>query len=128
MSRKTKQKELLKSEIEKINTFFSADDLFKRVKKKDEEIGIATIYRFLNEMKTIGKIHCYSCGGRATYSYDKKNHCHFVCMKCNRLVHFDVDNIDFVKKKIDGEMCHFQIEVHGICNDCLTKEKPFEEL
>ena len=122
LSRKTKQKELLKSEIGKIDTFFTADDLLKRIKQKDEEIGIATIYRLLNELKTERKIHCYSCGGRVTYSNDKKNHCHFVCMKCNRLTHFDVDNIDFVKKKIDGEMCHFQIEVHGICNNCLKKE------
>jgi Fur family ferric uptake transcriptional regulator len=122
LSRKTKQKELLKSEIEKMDTFFTADDLLKKIKEKDKEIGIATIYRFLNDLKTQRKIHCYFCDGRATYSNDKENHCHFLCLKCGSLLHFDVDNIDFVKKKIDGEMSHFQIEVHGICSNCLRKK------
>jgi Fur family ferric uptake transcriptional regulator len=122
LSRKTRQKELLKSETEKIDTFFTADDLLKRIREKDEEIGIATIYRFLHDLKAKGEIHCYTCDGRVTYSNEKKNHCHFVCVKCGRLTHFDVDNIDFVKKKIAGEMCHFQIEVHGLCDNCLTKE------
>jgi hypothetical protein len=28
-----------------------------------------------------------------------------------------VDNIEFVEKKIDGEMCHFQIDIRA-CIEC----------
>jgi len=37
-SRKTKQKERLQIELDKFNTFFTAEDLFWKIKKKDSKI------------------------------------------------------------------------------------------
>ena len=54
--RKTKQKELIEEEVKKLDSFFTAEELFKRVNQKDKKIGIATVYRFLRNLKKKEKL------------------------------------------------------------------------
>jgi len=115
-TRTTKQKQLIENEIEKFNTFFSAEDLHDKLKKKN--IGIATVYRFLNELAKQKRIHSYMCDRRKIYSKEQKSHCHFVCKETGKIIHFDIESIDFLKNKIPGKITSFQLEVRGICNKC----------
>ena len=121
-SRKTRQKETIHTEIAAFTSLFTADELFEKVKKKDDTIGIATVYRLLKQLRAKKELHSYICGRKMVYSPDKNNHCHFICQRCNRITHFSVDKIDFLKTKINGDICHFQIDVHGLCSDCLQKK------
>jgi len=120
-NRNTKQKELISQELHKIESFFNAEDLHSRVKKKDKDIGMATIYRFLNEAKRKGDLYTYTCDRKTIYSKGKKSHCHFECEKTGKIIHFDIENIDFLKDKIPGTIKSFQLEVKGICTDCSSK-------
>ena len=119
--RKTKQKEIIKEEIEKISTLFTADELYERIKKVNTKIGIATVYRFLKKLKQQGNLHSYLCKRKTVYSKEKISHCHFVCEKCNQINHFDVKSLDFLKLK--EKICHFQIEVYGTCEKCMKNEE-----
>jgi Fe2+ or Zn2+ uptake regulation protein len=124
-SRNTKQKEIIHDKIEKTNDFFTAEYLYNSVKKVYNDIGLATVYRFLKELRKKKKIHAYTCNGRLLYSKDKKSHCHFVCEETGKIMHFDVDSLDFLKNKIPGSITSFQIEVKGKCNDCIKTDKNF---
>lgn len=115
-SRKTKQKEVLYEEIKKVTSFFTAEELFKKVNKK--EIGLATIYRFLGDLVQKREISSYVCERKTIYSRDKKSHCHFICEKCGGKSHIEINSLDFIKKKIEGSICHFQIDIYGFCITC----------
>jgi Fur family transcriptional regulator, ferric uptake regulator len=117
-TRITRQKRILEEEFPKFKAFFTADDLLERAKKKDSKIGIATVYRFLRENATAKKIHSYSCDRRQVYSTQDNNHCHFICTQCGEVRHFNVTNLDSFKKNTEGTICHFQIDIHGICKKC----------
>ena len=71
-SRNTKQKEIIETVIGQKDEFFTADELFIDVKKIDELIGIATIYRYLKDLRKSEKIFHYMCDGKALYSKNKK--------------------------------------------------------
>ncbi|MEK6910965.1 MAG: transcriptional repressor [Nanoarchaeota archaeon] len=118
LSRNTIQKQIIRKEIENQPSFFTGEDLFKKIKIKNPEIGIATIYRFLKELRNKREIHHYLCNRKTLYSLSKKNHCHFICEKCGKTEHIDIDKIDFLKNNISGEICHFQIDITGICDKC----------
>jgi len=120
-TRITRQKNILEEELKKVNTFFTAEDLLLKAQVKDKNIGIATIYRFLKDKTSKDNIHSYTCDRRQLYSTQKNNHCHFICTQCGKTTHFNVKEIDFIKGKIDGKICHFQIDIHGICNECGKK-------
>jgi Fe2+ or Zn2+ uptake regulation protein len=115
-SRNTRQKEIISIEISKINDFFTAEELYARTRK--HEIGLATIYRYLKELKKLDMIHSYTCDNKLLYSKDKRSHCHFICEETGKIIHFEVDSLDFLQKKIPGTITSFQIEVKGKCLDC----------
>jgi Fur family ferric uptake transcriptional regulator len=119
-TRETRQKEIIHSEVEKINNFFSPEELHKTLQKSNPKIGIATVYRYLKDATKKGKLFAYKCDRKTIYSRGKKSHCHFHCEKTGKTMHFDIDNIDFLQKKIPGTITSFQIEVTGVCDDCKT--------
>lgn len=115
-SRNTKQKEELAQAIKETKGFFDADDLYENVRDKD--ISKATVYRYLTEAKEKGELYAYTCERRNVYAKGKKSHCHFECEKTGKIIHFDIDNIDFLKDKVPGTITSFQIEVKGVCDTC----------
>lgn len=119
--RNTKQKEIIDKEIRRFKTFFTAQDIYEKVKSIDKDIGLATVYRFLKYLRKNGEIFSYTCYGKFVYSKEKKSHCHFICEETGKVIHFDVDSLDFLKNKIPGSISSFQIEVKGKCKDCLKE-------
>ena len=120
-SRNTRQRELLREECLKFKEFFTAEELFKKTKAIDSTIGIATVYRFLKEVKKKSEIFAYACDRKTIYSNQEKSHCHYLCEKTGKTIHFSLNNLDFlkeIKSKIPGSINSFQIEIKGICKDC----------
>lgn len=121
MPRNTRQKKLLNEEIKKLDPFFTADDLFKQASKKDSNLGIATVYRFLKDLVSKKRLYSYICDRRTLYSIQKNSHCHFICEKTGKIIHFDIENLDFlkhIKDKIPGTIKSIQLEIKGVCNGC----------
>ena len=117
-TRNTKQKKLIQKEIDKFKIFFTAEELYDKVKKIDNKTSLATIYRFLKRLRKLGDIYSYTCNNKLIYSKEKKSHCHFVCEETGKIIHFDINSLDFLKNKIPGSITSFQIEVRGTCKKC----------
>jgi len=119
--RKTNQKKLIEEEIKSLHSFFDAEKLYMRVSKKNKKIGIATVYRFLKKLTEEGKIHSYSCNRKIIYSTNVRSHCHFICENCGNIKHINLKKLDFLQKEVKGDICHFQIDITGVCEKCQTK-------
>jgi len=120
-SRNTTQKELIGRIVDSMNSFFTAEEIYKLTKKEDSHIGVATIYRFLKGLKEENRLYSYICDRKVLYSRENKSHCHYTCEKTGKVIHFEIDNLDFLKKvreKIPGSITSFQLEIKGICKDC----------
>lgn len=122
-SRSTKQKEAIQTAIDRSSSFFTAEGLQERVKKKHPDIGLATIYRYLKEQRKQKTLYSYRCDGRRIYSRDNPSHCHFICEETGKVIHFDIDSLDFLKDKIPGSISSFQIEVRGVCEKCSRDQR-----
>ena len=85
ISRETKQKQIIRSELKRFNSFFAAEDLYAKIKNKDSNVGLATVYRFLNELAKKEDLHSYLCNRKTVYSTHKNNHFHFICKNYGRL-------------------------------------------
>lgn len=119
--RETRQKSAIEQLINKTNTFFTAQEIYNKLKKEKLSIGIATIYRFLKEMQKERKIHAYICERKKLYSKKKMSHSHFICEFCGIKKHLGIKKIDFLKNFISEDICHVQIEINGVCAECKTK-------
>ncbi len=114
--RSTKQKEFLQKKLEEIDSFFSAEDLLALAGKEKKRIGVATVYRFLNELKKQNLLYSYKCNRKTVFSRQNNSHCHFVCESTGKITHFNIDSLDFLKDKIPGSIKSFQLEVRGVSN------------
>ncbi len=121
-TRETKQKRIIEQEISKSKFMFNADEIYERVVKIDKNIGIATVYRFLKDLRKNREIHSYICNRKNIYSLKNMSHSHFTCESCGKIEHIKIENLDFLKKFVSGDLCHFQIEVSGLCEQCKRKQ------
>ncbi len=112
-SRQTRQKRILEESVSSFKSNFNAEQLLEKVNKQDKKIGIATIYRFLKDLRLKNNIFSYQCEGKTIYSNTKKTHCHFIDEESGKTLHFDIENLDFLKGKIKGEINSISIEVRG---------------
>ena len=114
----TKQKKLLQEEVEKFTAFFNAEELYHKVSRRCQKIGIATVYRFLKNLVDQHQLHSFSCTGKTIYSLNLDNHCHFICQKCGNLEHLEIKKVDFLPKNCKNKICHCQIDLTGTCEKC----------
>lgn len=121
MARMTNQKKILYGEAKQLKSLFDAYKLHANARKKDERIGIATTYRFLNSLESKGEIHSFICDGRRVYSNDKISHAEFKCENCGVSKHINVRDLSFLKGITDSHVCHFQIAIMGLCHKCEEK-------
>lgn len=106
----------------------SAEYLHKKLleDKEDLKIGIATVYRNLNQLSENGTIkRIEGLDGSVHYDHNIHMHYHFFCTKCRKIFDIPADiSPDIVKKaeeatgfKIDTH----EIVFHGECSDCKIK-------
>lgn len=117
LSRNTIQKEAIEREIKNFSSFFNAEQLHKRL-SSEKKIGISSIYRALKRLVDDGRIHSYVCNRKTVYSLNISNHCHFTCKICGKSRHMEIKKLDFLKNEVKENICHFQIDITGICNKC----------
>ena len=96
--------------------------------EQDEEIGLATIYRVLNQFDDAGIVtrHHFE-GGKSVFELaNKKHHDHLVCLKCGKVLEFEDEVIEerqeAVAKKYGIELTHHSLYLYGHCkDDCSAK-------
>lgn len=78
------------------NQHISAEDVYKILLEKNEEIGLATVYRVLNQFDDAGIVsrHHFE-GGRSVFELSAKDHHdHLVCLTCGHVFEFEDDVIE----------------------------------
>ena len=93
----------------------TADDIYRVFMKAGEDIGLATVYRVLNQFETAGLVvkHNFE-GGQAFYELDSgDHHDHMVCMETGKVTEFVSDEIEKLQAKI-AEEHDYEIVDHSL--------------
>lgn len=102
---------------------FSAEDIYKMLLEQGEEIGLATVYRVLNqfdEAKILVR-HNFE-GNKSVFELaPNEHHDHIICVDCGKVFEFNDDVIEKRQREISQEH-GIQLETHslylyGKCND-----------
>jgi Fe2+ or Zn2+ uptake regulation protein len=88
-----------------------------------------TVYRTVKLLEKLGFVKSVlKTGGKTIYELApvKGEHYHLVCLKCGKLVEFEVPHLGEIIKEITNkygfQYLHHRLEVFGICPECLKKE------
>jgi len=83
----------------------TADDIYRVLIKAGDDVGLATVYRVLNQFEAAGLVvkHNFE-GGQAFYELDSgDHHDHMVCVETGKVVEFSNAEIERIQAEIAAE-------------------------
>jgi len=93
--------------------------------KQDQAIGIATIYRTLNNLESANIIVKHNFNSNlAVYELNQQNeqHGHMICNNCNSITEFSTTSIEQEQQKIvqqnNFQILNYNLIIYGICAKC----------
>ena len=84
------------------NKHVTADDIYRVLMKAGDDVGLATVYRVLNQFESAGLVvkHNFE-GGQAYYELDSgDHHDHMVCVETGKVVEFSNEEIERLQAEI----------------------------
>ncbi|MEN8176363.1 MAG: ferric iron uptake transcriptional regulator [Pseudomonadota bacterium] len=104
----------------------SAEDVYRQLLDRGEEIGLATVYRVLTQFETAGLVERHHFeGGQSVFELNRgSHHDHIVCVYCGEVEEFFDETIEKRQREIAAErgfkINHHALTIYGECRrpDC----------
>ena len=93
----------------------TAEDIYRQLLGRGDEIGLATVYRVLTQFEAAGLVlkHNFE-GGQAVYELDRgQHHDHMVDVDTGKVIEFSSEEIEALQKKIAAQH-GYEIEEHAL--------------
>ncbi|OUS28487.1 transcriptional repressor [Gammaproteobacteria bacterium 45_16_T64] len=80
----------------------SAEDVYKALLDKNEDVGLATVYRVLTQFETAGLVerHNFDNGHSVFELTSEEHHDHMVVMDTDEVIEFHDDEIERLQKEL----------------------------
>lgn len=106
----------------------TAETVYLNIREQFPKISLATVYRNLSLLADLGEIQKISTGnGPDRFDGIAEPHNHFLCNCCGNVIDLEMDSITHIDeiagKSFTGKIEGHSIIFHGICPDCLKKDK-----
>ncbi len=121
--RVTNQRALILEIIRQGRGHLNADEIYRRVLKRQPRINLSTVYRTLRLFKELGLVEEVHFDDEHHY-YEIKptsEHHHLVCLGCGKVVEFRYSLTRYVKRNVpetkDFEIVYTEIRMTGYCSE-----------
>ncbi|HEY5715020.1 MAG TPA: ferric iron uptake transcriptional regulator [Psychromonas sp.] len=97
------------------NQHISAEDLYKKLLEQEDEVGVATVYRVLNQFDDAGIVtrHHFE-GGKSVFELaNQQHHDHLVCLTCGEVIEFN-DSLIEKQQKMIAEQYGIKLTNHSL--------------
>ncbi|HMM37903.1 MAG TPA: Fur family transcriptional regulator [Desulfovibrio sp.] len=106
----------------------SSEELYASVKRSDESIGQATVYRTLKLLADSGLARAHDFGDGVTrYEplWGQEHHDHLICESCRKTIEIMDPTIERrqeeLAKRYGFTLSHHKMTLYGLCPDCRKK-------
>lgn len=109
--------EVLESTAIQEEAHFSAEDIYKELLNKGENIGLASVYRVLTQFETAGivKKHHFE-GSHAVYEVIDENHEHMVDVESGKVLEFQdnelIERLNSIAKDAGYQLVDHNLVLH----------------
>lgn len=127
--RLTHQRRLILQVLEESDEHLDAEALHARVRLRDDDISLATVYRTLSVLKEMDLIEEHRLGeGHSHYEAVRgQPHYHFVCLRCGKVIEFDAPLVDRIEQQLCDRkgvrVTRAHLRLMGYCAQCREEVK-----
>jgi Fur family ferric uptake transcriptional regulator len=121
----TDQRKLILDVFLKHHDHISAEALYKQARKKQPDMGFATVYRTLKHLTQCGLARELDFGdGRIQYEpdLDRKHHDHMICTQCGVYIEFLNPQIEELQEQVSRnhgfKIVTHRMQLYGLCRKC----------
>lgn len=125
VTKHSKQRDALIEILQSTDTHPTAEWVYEQMKEKFPNVSLATVYRNLKHMIEMGIARELYTDNSSRFDANMKEHYHFICRKCNKLIDIfpDDENCEITKIKQKGFLIdRYDLSIYGICTECKEVE------
>lgn len=129
--RLTPQRRVILDVLDGTAVHLDAEGVYRLAKEHDPNISLATVYRTLAALKELGLIdqrHLSRDDQRGYYEIADRQHYHFTCLRCNRVIEFDTPLMTQLEQEIADEwgvqIVQGRLYLEGYCAVCVDEMQP----
>ena len=127
MENYSKQREEILDVLKDSYNHPTTEEIYNRVKQRNSTSSRGTVYRNLKLLVDKNAILKISMSGAPDrYDFVRRQHSHFICVKCNRVFDFEYDfKSKNLEKKLEADAYSINensFTVSGICKECFNKK------
>jgi Fur family ferric uptake transcriptional regulator len=133
-TKRSSKRDLIVNVFLKQEGHLSADDLVDLIKREDQRISRATVYRTLQWMEEAGIARKVDFGDgrfRFEHSYRHPRHFHLICKSCNRSYEFLSSDIEALVEEVAAARGFTArqsvVQIYGTCEACSTGRQPADD-
>jgi Fur family ferric uptake transcriptional regulator len=121
--RETRQKQEVRNALLDGDDFISAQELYAQLRAEGSRIGLATVYRNLNEMVRNEEADSFvATGGEQRFRACSQNHHHhLICTECGRTTEIQPPLekwVDRTAREHGFTRVRHVVDLFGVCGDC----------
>jgi Fe2+ or Zn2+ uptake regulation protein len=124
--RLTPQRRLVLDILESTEEHLDAETVYLRALERDESVSLATVYRTLNVLLDSGVIQQRFLDhdrNRGYYELYDKEHFHFTCRACGRVIEFETELVALVRRQVSRQhgvqVQYTGLHLEGLCAECV---------
>jgi Fur family transcriptional regulator, ferric uptake regulator len=122
--RRTRQRTAVGSIMATLDEFRTAQEVHAILRGQDQSVGLATVYRNLQQMAETGAVDCIRTpDGQAAYrACSTGHHHHLTCRDCGKTVEITPPDFeDWIRQVASAHSfteIHHELELFGRCSEC----------
>lgn len=122
-SQRTRSQERVFHLLKTLNRAVSAQELFVELRQRDQNMGLATVYRALESLKLQGAIQARTLStGESLYSSIQQDQHHLTCIHCGQSIPFEECPVHELEHKLERshqfKVYYHTLEFFGLCDRC----------
>jgi len=122
-AQRTRSQARIMEVLQSLKHSISAQDLYVELRNREQEMGLATVYRSLEALKMRGELQVRTLGnGESEYSLIKSDRHHLTCVNCGVSIPIDECPVHDLEKQLEKshtfKVYYHTLEFFGMCQQC----------
>jgi Fur family transcriptional regulator, ferric uptake regulator len=126
---RTRSQERILNLLNNLKQGISAQNIYVELRKINQNMGLATVYRSLEALKLEGLVQVRTlANGEAVYSLIKQDKHHLTCLQCGVSIPIHQCPVHELENQLQTshqfKVFYHTLEFFGLCNQCQGRENP----
>jgi Fur family ferric uptake transcriptional regulator len=127
-TQRTRSQERIIKVLQNLKAAISAQDLYIELRKREQNMGLATVYRSLEALKLQGEVQVRTlANGESLYSYIKRDQHHLTCINCGVSIPIDECPVHQLEHELEKshqfKVYYHTLEFFGLCDRCQVTQE-----